>query len=43
MLVVVGDEELELVAEVRKRVAIYRVSGKEAWDVIEHIALDRVH
>lgn len=43
VLVVVGDDELELVPEVRKRVAIYRVSGKEAWDVIEHIALDRVH
>ncbi|MGC4191987.1 MAG: DUF58 domain-containing protein [Thermomicrobiales bacterium] len=42
VLVVVGDDELELVAEVRKRVAIYRVSSKEAWDVIDHITLDRV-
>jgi len=43
VLVVVGDDELDLVPEVRKRVVTYRVSGKEAWDVIEHIALDRVH
>jgi uncharacterized protein (DUF58 family) len=43
VLVVVGDDELTLLPEVRKRVATYRVSGKEAWDVIEHITLDRVH
>lgn len=40
VLVVIGDEP-ELVPELRRRVAVYRMDGKEAWDVIEHITFTR--
>ena len=40
VLVVIGEEP-ELVPELRRRVAVYRLDGEEAWDAIEHITFTR--
>jgi uncharacterized protein (DUF58 family) len=41
VLVVIGEEP-KLVADLRRRIAVYRIGEEEAWDVIERIALTRV-
>ena len=40
VLVVIG-EPAEIVPDLRRRVAVYQVSGEEAWDIIEHITFTR--
>lgn len=41
-VVVAIGEKPELFPDIRKRFAVYHLSGEEAWDVIESIHLDRI-